>query len=120
MTRLRLASLFMAVVAGDYALLKLAYGQLTDFGVSAAVSAGSLVTAGLIIHADSRRRQAMARERAVVWHRRDQEAAIAAGQQCPLCGGVRQKPSESPRFVDRQLARLCEACASALNLGPTR
>ena len=57
MTRLRIASLFLAVVAGDYAALRLIYGQLTDFGVSAAVCAGSLVTAGLIAHADNRRRQ---------------------------------------------------------------
>jgi hypothetical protein len=120
MTRLRIASLSMAVVAGDYALLRLAYGQLTDFAIAAAVCAGSLITSGLIVHADNRRRQAMERGRAVVWHRRDQEAAIAAGQQCPMCGGASQEPSESPRFVDRQLARLCEGCASALNLGPTR
>ena len=52
MTRLRIASLFVAVVAGDYAALRLIYGQLTDFGVSAAVCAGSLVTAGLIAHAE--------------------------------------------------------------------
>jgi hypothetical protein len=79
MTRLRVAALFLAVVAGDYAALRLIYGQLTDFGVSAAVCAGSLVTAGLIAHADNRRRQ-----------------------QCPSCGGTRQQPSESTRFVDRQ------------------
>jgi hypothetical protein len=101
MTRLRIASLFLVVVSGDYAALRLIYGQLTDFGVSAAVCAGSLVTAGLIAHADNRRRQAVVRGRVAVWERRDQQAA-AADQQCPLCGGARQKPSDSPRFVDRQ------------------
>jgi hypothetical protein len=119
MSRLRTASLFLAVVAGDYAALRLIYGQLTDFGVSAAVCAGSLVTAGLIAHADNRRRQAVARGRAAVWERRDRQAA-AADQQCPLCGGARQKPSDSPRFVDRQGTRLCGACAPALNPEPTR
>jgi hypothetical protein len=119
MTRLRMASLFVAVVAGDYAVLRLIYGQLTDFGVSAAVCAGSSVAAGLIAHAGRRRRKAVAQGRAAVWERRDQQAA-AADQHCPLCGGARQKPSESPRFVDRQGARLCAACAPALNPEPGR
>lgn len=119
MSRLRIVSLFLAVVSGDYAALRLIYGQLADFGVSVAVCAGSLVTAGLISHADNRRRKAVARGRAVVWERRDQQAA-AAGQQCPSCGGAGRKPSESPRFVDRQGARLCNACAPALNSEPAR
>ena len=67
MTRLRIASLFLAVVAGDYAALRLIYGQLAEFGVSAAVCAGSLVTAGLIAYNDNRRRRAVARGRAAVW-----------------------------------------------------
>jgi hypothetical protein len=120
MTRLRIASLFVAVVAGDYAVLRLIYGQLTDFGVSAAVSAGSLVAAGLIAYAGWRRRNAVARGRAAAWEGRDQKAAVAAGQQSPLCGGACQKLSDSPRFVDRQGARLCVACAPALNPEPTR
>ena len=119
MTRLRIASLFLAVVAGDYAALRLIYGQLADFGVSAAVCAGSLVTAGLIAHVDNRRRQAVARGRAAVWQRRDKQATTGAGQ-CPSCGGTRQQPSDSSRFVDRQGGLLCQACAPALNLGPTR
>src|SRR5947209_1785853 len=69
MSQLRTASLFLAVVAGDYAALRLIYGQLTDFGVSAAVCAGSLVAAGLIAHAENRRRE-VARGRAAVWQRR--------------------------------------------------
>jgi len=119
MTRLRIASLFVAVVAGDYAVLMLINGQLIDFGVSAAVSAGFSVAAGVIAYAGRRRHKAVARGRAAVWERRDQQAA-PADQQCPLCGGPRQKPSDSPRFVDRQGARLCAACASALNPEPAR
>ena len=119
MTRLRIASLFVAVVAGDYAVLMLINGQVIDFGVAAAICAGSSVAAGLIAYAGRRRRKAVARGRAAVWERRDQQAA-AAGQQCPLCGGARQKPSDSPRFVDRQGARLCGVCVSALNPEPAR
>ena len=100
MTRLRIASLFVAVVAGDYAALMLIDGQLIDFGVAAAICAGSSVAAGLIAYAGRRRRKAVARGRAAVWERRDQQAATAADQQCPLCGGARQKLSDSPRFVE--------------------
>src|SRR5262249_2722841 len=120
MTRLRMAFLFVAVVSGDYAVLMLIDGQLIDFGVTSAICAGSLVTAGLIAHADNRRRQAVARGRAAVRRRRDEQATTGTDRQCPSCGGTRQKPSESPRFVDRQGARLCEACAPALNPELTR
>lgn len=113
MTGLRIAFLFVAVVTGDYAALMLIDGQLIDFGVAAAICAGSSVAAGLIAYADDeharrqhelgrRRRKAVTRGRAAVWERRDQQAATAADQQCPLCGGARQKLSDSPRFVDRQ------------------
>jgi hypothetical protein len=129
MTRLRIAFLFVAVVAGDYAALMLIDGQLIDFGVAAAICAGSSVVAGLIAYADDedarrqhelgRRRRKVTRERVAVWERRDQQAA-AAHQQCLLCGGARQKSSDSPRFVDRQAARLCGACAPAPNSEPTR
>ncbi|OBL02287.1 hypothetical protein A5646_18570 [Mycobacterium sp. 1245499.0] len=112
--RLRVAFLFAAVVSGDYAVLTLINGQPIDFGVTAAICTGSLVAAGLIAYAGRRRREAMARGRAAVWERRDRQAA-AAGQQCVLCGAARQKLSDSPRFVDRQTARLCAACAPALN-----
>lgn len=111
MTGLRIASLFVAVVAGDYAALMLIDGQLIDFGVSAAICAGSSVAAGLIAYAGRRRRKAVARGRAAVWERRDQQAATSADQQCPLCGGAHQKPSDSASFVDRQPTRLCRACA---------
>jgi hypothetical protein len=105
MTRLRIALLFVAVVAGADAALRLIDGQLIDFGVTAAICAGSSVAAGLIAYAGRRRRKAVARGRAAVWEGRDQQAATAADQQCPLCGGARQKLSDSPRFVDRQGAR---------------
>jgi hypothetical protein len=118
MTRLRMAFFFVAVVAGDYAILTLIDGQLIDFGVTAAICAGSSAAARLIAYAGKRRCKAMARGRAAVWGRRDQQAA--ADQQCPLCVGARQKPSESPSFVDRQRARLCAACAPALNPEPAR
>lgn len=120
MNRARIACLFVAVVSGDYAALTLIEGQLIDFAVTAAVCAGSLVTAGLIAHADNRRRQAVAWGRAAVWQRRDEQAATGADQQCPSCRGTRQQPSDSPRFVDRQGGLPCLACAPALNLGPTR
>ena len=55
MTRLRIASLFVAVVAGDYAALMLIDGQLIDFGVTAAICAGSSVAARLIANAGGRR-----------------------------------------------------------------
>ena len=42
MTRLGRASAFLAVFAGDYAILMLINGQTTDFDVSAGVCAGAL------------------------------------------------------------------------------
>ena len=57
MTRLRIASLFVAVVAGDYAALMLIDGQLIHFGVAAAICAGSSVAAGLIAYADDEARR---------------------------------------------------------------
>jgi hypothetical protein len=129
-TRLRMAALFVAVVAGDCAALMLIDGQLIDFGVAAAICAGSSVAAGLIGYVDDedarrqhelgrRRRKVVARGRAAVWERRDQQAATAPDPQCPLCGGARQTLSDSPRFADRQAARSCGACAPALNPKPT-
>jgi hypothetical protein len=119
MTRLPIASLFLAMVAGEYAVLMLIDGQLIDFGVTAAICAGSSLAAGVIAYAGRRRREAVARRQAAVWERRDQQAA-AADQQCPLCGGACQKPSESTGFVDPQRTRSCGACAPALDPEPTR
>jgi hypothetical protein len=118
MTPLHMAFFFVAMVAGDYAILTLIDGQLIDFGITATICAGSSAAAGLIAYADRRRRQAVARGRAAVWERRDKQTA--ADQQCPLCGGAGQKPSDSPRFVDRQRARLCWACAPAVKPEPAR
>ena len=131
MTRLRIASLFVAVVAGDYAALMLIDGQLIDFGVAAAICAASSVAAGLIAYVDDedarrqhelgrRGRKAVARGRAALWERGDQKAATAPDQQCPFCRGARQKLNDSPRFADRQGASSCVACAPALNPEPTR
>ena len=86
MTRLRNACLFVAVVAGDYAVLTLIDGQLTDFGVTAAICAGSSVAAGLIAYACRRRRKAVARGRAAVWERRDQ-----AGRRRPTVPVMRRR-----------------------------
>src|SRR4051812_27676910 len=58
MTRLRIASQFVAVVAGACAALMLIDGQLIDFGVAAAICAASSVAAGLIAYAGGRRRRA--------------------------------------------------------------
>jgi hypothetical protein len=91
MTRLRMAALFVAVVAGDCAALMLVVDQLIDFGVAAAICAGSSVAAGLIAYVDDedarrqhelgkRRRKVVARGRAVIWEGRDQQAASAADQ----------------------------------------
>jgi hypothetical protein len=119
MTHLRNAPMFVAVMAGYYAVLMLIDGQLVDFVVTAAMCAGSSVAAGLIAYAGRRRRNAVARGRAAVWKRRDEQVA-AAEQECPLCGGARQKPNDSPSFADRQRARLCAACAPALKPEPAR
>src|SRR3954466_16072745 len=123
MTGLRIAFLFVAVVTGDYAALMLIDGQLIDFGVAAAICAGSSVAAALIAYANDeaarrqhqlgrRRRKAVTRARAL-WGRPDRQPATAPDRQCPLCGGARQSHSESPRFVERLGAHLCEACAPA-------
>jgi len=95
MTRLRIACLFVAVVAGDYAALMLIDCQLIHFGVAAAVCGGSSVAAGLIAYADDedarrqhelgrRRGTAVARRRAAVPEHADLQAATVADQQCPL------------------------------------
>jgi hypothetical protein len=123
MTRLRIAALFVAVVSGDYAALMLIDCQLTHFGVGVAICAGSSLAAGLIAYADdedARRQHELGRERrkpvprgpALRMHS-DQQPATVPGQQCPLCGGVRQIRSDSPKFVDQRQALLCGACALA-------
>lgn len=120
MTRLRIAFLFLAVVAGDYAILRLIYGQLTDFGVAAAVCAVSAIAAVLIAHADHRGRQVVARAREAVWRRRDAQAITGADQQCSSCASCHRNSSESPRFVDRQVSLICRVCAPGIDPGPAR
>lgn len=119
MTRLRVRFLLVAVAAGDFAVFMAIHGRLIDFGVTAAICAGSSAAAGLIAYAGRRRPKVVARGRAAVWERRDQQAA-AAGRLCPLCGYARQKQSDSTIFVGRQGSRLCGACASARNPEPAR
>src|SRR3954451_20926999 len=107
MTPLRIALLFVAVVAGDYAALMLIDCQLVHFGVAAAVCGGSSVAAGLIAYGDdehARRQHALSRRRRM---------AVAPR---PLCGGC-QTRSDSPRFADRQVSRGCEECAPAPSQG---
>ena len=77
MIRLHSAFSFVAVVAGAYAVLMLINGQLIDFGVTAAICAGSAVAATLIAYGGRRRRKAAARGRAIASKRRDQLAAAA-------------------------------------------
>jgi hypothetical protein len=102
MTRLRIASLFVAVVAGDYAALMLIDGQLIDFGVTAAICAGSFGAAGLIAYADRRRRTALARGRAAVWERRDQQAAAADEQRYAWARAKNQVTQPNPRVPTRR------------------
>jgi hypothetical protein len=131
MTGLRIAFLFVAVVAGDYAALMLIDGQLIDFGVAAAICAGSSVAAGLIAYADDeharrqhelgrRHRKAVTQGRSAIWERHDHQAAAAPAQECPSCGVVRQTTSESTRSVDQRETRLCEGCALDLDAESTR
>lgn len=117
MNRLRFASLFVAVVSGDYAALRLIDGQLIDFGVTAASCAGAVVTAWLIARADNGRRRAAARGRAAVWLHLHKQAGAGAEKQCSSCRGTRKQPSDSPRFADRQGGLLCQACPPAFDLG---
>jgi hypothetical protein len=117
MTR-RIVLLFVAVVAGDYAALMLISGHLIHFGVAATLCAGSSVAGGLIAYAGRRRRKALALGRGAVRESRDRPMAAVADQQCSLCGRVRQRPSDSPRFVDRQRTMSCVACAPTFGPEP--
>jgi hypothetical protein len=105
MTQLRIASQLVAVIAGAVAAFMLIDCQLIDFGVAAAICGGSSVAAGLIAYTGRRRGMAVARGRVAVWEGRDQQAAVAADEQCPLFGGARQTLNTSTKFVDRPGAR---------------
>lgn len=131
MTRLRIAFLALAVVAGDYAALMLIDCQIVDFGVAAAICAASSIAAGLIGYVgdgNGRRRYepggrghkaTTTRRRTAIGERRADRAAIGVRQQCPSCEGATENPSESAGFDDRRSGRRCRACA-ALNTGPGR
>lgn len=85
MTRLRIAILFVAVVAGDYAALMLLDCQLVNFGVAAALCAGASLAAaviGLIDQGDVRRRQwgPGDTERRLSGHERRSGSAKTSGQ----------------------------------------
>ena len=123
MMGLRIASLFVAVVAGDYAAFMLIDGQLIHFGVAAAICAGSSLAAGLIAYLDDedarrqhelgrKRRKAVTRGRALPRKCPDQQPVTTPDQHCPLCAGARRRRSDSPVFVERQGALLCAPCAS--------
>jgi hypothetical protein len=75
MTRLARASVLIAVFAGDYAILMLIDGQLTDFDVSASICAAALLGASLFEYVARLSRKTLARGRAGVWERRDREAS---------------------------------------------
>jgi len=84
MIRLRIAVLFVAVVAGDYAALMLIDGLLIHFGVAAIICAGSSVVSGIMAYADRRRRKALTVRRAAARGRPEGQAANGADRQCPF------------------------------------
>jgi hypothetical protein len=85
MTRLGRASVLLAVFAGDYAILMLIDGQLTDFDVSAGVCAVALLGAALFEYVFGLSRKTLADERAAVWAWKARKAAAKVEQviDCP-------------------------------------
>jgi hypothetical protein len=77
MTRLGSASALLAVFAGDYAILMLINGQLTDFDISAGVCAVALLGAALFECLVRLSGKTLADGRAAVWERRDREASTS-------------------------------------------
>lgn len=100
MNRLRVAWLFVAVVSGDYTVLTLTVGQLSDFGASAAICAGATVAAGLTAYADRRRHKVGARRRAALRKRYDHRAVTEP--RCP-----RREPATG---FESDGARMCWGC----------
>ena len=89
MTRLGRASAFLAVFAGDYAILMLINGQLTDFDVSAGVCAVALLGAALFEYVVRLSRKTLADVRAAVWEPRDRETSTMSPYPQPTsCGGA--------------------------------
>jgi hypothetical protein len=111
MTRLRIACLLVAVVAGDYGALSLLQGETVQFVLAAAICAASSVAAGLIAFADDeharRQHELNRRGRAAVTRREHlfQQPGTAGGQRAPLFDDLHQKRSDSAGLADRQDAR---------------
>ena len=72
------ASALLGVLAGDYAILMLINGQITDFDVAAGLCAVASLGAALFEYVFRPSRKTLADERAAVWERRDREAREAA------------------------------------------
>jgi hypothetical protein len=110
MTRLGRASALLAVFAGDYAILMLINGQLTDFDVSAGICAVALLGAALFVYVFRLSRKTLADGRAAVWERRDREASPMIPTRSPLpaaegrtlldSGVVGFRPCRFPRGLD--------------------
>ena len=108
MTRLGRASASLGVFAGDYAILMLINGQLTDFDVSAGVCGVALLGAALFEYVVRLSRKTPAHGRAAVWERRDREASpmIAYPTSCGRSqnlldsGVVGFRPCRFPRGLD--------------------
>jgi hypothetical protein len=94
MSRVRISLLFVAVVAGAYAALRLIDCRLVDFGIAAAICAGASVAAGLIAYLHGRR--------PTIPQRDDEQADDHVDRPCPPSEEIRRTLSGSPQFVDRQ------------------
>ena len=110
MTRLARAAAFLAVFAGDYAILMLINGELTDFDFSAGVCGVALLGAALFEYVVRLSRETLAHGRAAVWERRDREASPMIPNPQPTSCGRRQnlldsgvvgfRPCRFPRGLD--------------------
>ena len=89
MTRLGRASALLGIFAGDYAILMLINGPLTDFDVSAGVCAVALLGAALFEYVVRLSRKTLADGRAAVWERRDRETSTMIAYRSPLPAGWR-------------------------------
>ena len=79
MTRLGRAFALLGVFAGDYAILMLINGQLTDFDVAALVCAAALLGATVFENAVRLSRKTLAHGREAVWERRDHKCGAGEG-----------------------------------------
>jgi hypothetical protein len=94
MSRLRIAFLLLALVAGDYAALRLIDCQVVDFAVAAAICAGCSIAAGLVgyfgdgdgrrqYQLGSRRHTGVNRARSVIGRRRARQTTTGVARPCP-------------------------------------